>query len=798
MKQVKTWLLLSLLAALVLLVSFAFQKNSPPKSGQTSQQTKFPTRRQLWESTYRQRGTQIIYPAAPQEIADGYREYYKNVRRDREAEWFKRYVHSDAEFPVDSLSLKPLSLVGAIGSNRILQQLLPQLPIKLLEHGFRFRGQDYTAPDDILYLLNPNPQNPTQLLTVLTGNSDSAILDFLNKSSRRLRQMSEYYVVQQGRIVRFGFFQDAGEQAWQPEGAREYDLHGHEKQAQTTLHFSYITHGKNFSEAEIAALAERNEENLFKLIRRLRVPKEKVDLLPRLTVHLWDSAEEKGMFTGNTDLRHLDTARHEAHLLWLADFRGDDFFAEANWFIQQALGESKSAALREGLAAALTDRWRGIGYSGWAARLVQTQNAPPLAELFDPNVWEAESDLVRQPLLGSFTAFLLEKLGAEEFTKLYQTWPEDGVPNNFTENEKWENLVAAWQEKMRATAAIALRHAEPPKITASDFHRGFCYAHEGYQIYNGYLGHKSHEALAQLATLGVNAISVTPFGYLRQSDQPDFPGRSNGPSGESDESLIIARSFAKAHGMRVMLKPHIWMGRGWPGDINMPTPAAWKIFFDRYERWMRGYALLAEMYDFDMLCVGVELVQATVGHAPAWRSMIKRLRALYSGPMVYAANWGHEFENLAFWEALEAIGIDCYYPLSEKENPTDAELMAGAKQIVKKIHAVSKKFNKPVLLTEIGFCSMPQTWKSPHQDSRGAPVDLEAQRRCYEAISQALRKSMEKDGGWLAGIYWWKWPTMLEDGGPQDNQFTPNGKPAAEVVARWYKQGANAAATTGQ
>jgi hypothetical protein len=796
--RVKILISLGILAGLVILVSFAFQEKSSHRAEQTKSNSQLPTRRQLWESAYRHRGTQIVYPAAPETIAAGYREYYKSVQRNRDAEWFKRYVHSDAEYPADSLDRKPLSLVGAIGSNRVLQQLLPQLPIKLLEHGFRFRGQDYTAPDDILYLLNPNPQNPTQLLTVLTGNSDSAILAFLNKSSRRLRQMSEYYVAQQGRVVRFGFFQDEGEQAWQPEAAREYDLHGHEKQAEMTLHFSYVTHGKNVSEAEIAALAERNEENLFKLMRRLRVPKAKVDLLPRLAVHLWDSAEEKGMFTSNTDLRHLDAARHEAHLLWLPDFRGDDFFAEANWFIQQLLGESKSAALREGLTTAMSEHWRGCGYSGWAARLVQTQNAPPLAELFEANVWEAESDLVRQPLLGSFTAYLLEKFGAEEFTKLYQTWPESGLPSNFPQNEKWENLIAAWQEKMRATAATPLRHTQPPPITASDFHRGFCYAHEGYQIYNGYLGHKSREALENLATLGVNAISVTPFGYLRQANQPDFLGRSNGPSGESDESLIIAQSFAKAHNIRVMLKPHIWVGRGWPGDINMPAPAAWKIFFDRYERWMRGYAMLAEIYDFDVLCVGVELAQTTVGHAPEWRSMIKSLRELYSGPMVYAANWGQEFENLAFWEALEAIGIDCYYPLSEEENPTDAELKAGAEQVVKKIHAVSKKFNKPVLLTEIGFCSMPQTWKSPHQDSRGAPVDLEAQRRCYEAISQAFKNSMEKDGDWLAGIYWWKWPTMLEDGGPQDNQFTPNGKPAAEVVARWYKLGVNAEATTGQ
>jgi hypothetical protein len=166
--------------------------------------------------------------------------------------------------------------------------------------------------------------------------------------------------------------------------------------------------------------------------------------------------------------------------------------------------------------------------------------------------------------------------------------------------------------------------------------------------------------------------------------------------------------------------------------------------------------------------------------------------------MVYAANWGQEFETLSFGDALEAIGLDCYYSLAEKENPTDAELMAGAETVVRKIHAAAKKFNKPVLLTEIGFCSLPQTWKSPHQGPRNAPVDLEAQRRCYEAISQALINSMKKDREWLAGIYWWKWPTLLEDGGPEDNHFTPNGKPAAQVVASWYKQMASEAAVTSQ
>jgi hypothetical protein len=445
------------------------------------------------------------------------------------------------------------------------------------------------------------------------------------------------------------------------------------------------------------------------------------------------------------------------------------------------LGESKSAALQEGLAVALAESWRGLGFSGWAARLVQTQNAPPLVELFDAKIWEAESDWVRQPLLGSFVNHLLESFGPKEFSQLYQAWPESGMPSSFPQNKKWEQTVSAWLEKMRVATPIPLRHTQPAKIAASDFHRGFCYAHEGYQIYNGYLGSHSRDALAKLATLGVNCISVTPFGYLRQADQPNFLERSDGPSGENDESLIMAQHYARAQNMRVMLKPHIWVGRGWPGDIRMATPAAWKIFFDRYERWMRHYAMLAEIHDFDMFCVGVELAQATVGHEQEWRKMIKRWRELYSGPMVYAANWGQEFESVSFWSDLEAIGLDCYYPLSEKENPTDAELAAGAEKIAEKIRVIAAKYKKPVLLTEIGFVSAPQTWRSPHREDRRAPVDMQAQRRCYEAIIKALSRNND----WLAGVYWWKWPTTLDDGGPQ----TISSRRMANRRQKWWRDG---------
>jgi len=791
--RLKVLILLSLAAIFVLLI-VAFKGGG---SQQTNPRANWPTRSQLWESSFSRRGALTIYSAGEAKIAAEYRDYFKNLPQ-RGAEWLKREYLGDTDFPPDSLGQRAVTLVGALNSNQLLMRLLPQLPIQPLHDGFRFRGQTYRAANDILNLTYPNPVNPQQALSIITGNSDRVLLESLRQNSRRrMRSMGDYNLQQNGQTILYGYFQDRGLGAWDPDSAREYNLQRDEKPAHTTTHFNFIAHGKKISPEAVEKLTTRYEENLNRLTQLLAVPANKLATLPRLTVHLWDSAEEKGMFTFNTDLRHLDTTRHVVHLLYLPNLRGDDFFMEAGWFIPRLLGESKSAALQEGLAMAGSENWRGVGYAGWAARLVQTQNAPPLAELFDAQIRLQESEFVRQPLLGSFVAFLLEKFGPEEFIRLYRQWPETGAPNRFANDVAWENLISEWQKILQNAPAIPFRHAQPPKITAQNFQRGFCYAHEGYDIHNGYLGEASRQALEKLATLSVNAISITPFGFLRDPNAPAFPGRSGGPGGESDESVIVAKDFAREYRLRAMLKPHIWMGRGWPGDIDMPTPAAWKTFFAHYDRWMRGYALLAEMYDFDLLCVGVEMVKTTVGHEPEWRQMIKRWRGLYSGPLVYAANWGQEFEQVKFWEALDAIGIDCYYPLSIKDNPTDAELLAGAKMIVEKIRAVATAYNKPVLITEIGFTSGAQPWKNPHQEDRQAAVDLDAQRRCYEATCQAFFNS-GANNNWLAGMYWWKWPSTLEDGGPRDRQFTPHGKPAAQVAARWYKQLARELPVTGQ
>ena len=111
------------------------------------------------------------------------------------------------------------------------------------------------------------------------------------------------------------------------------------------------------------------------------------------------------------------------------------------------------------------------------------------------------------------------------------------------------------------------------------------------------------------------------------------------------------------------MKPQIWVGGAWPGAVDFVTEAEWDHFFTTYERWITHYARMAESQHVAALCIGTELVHATLKHPDRWRELIARLRRVYTGRLTYAANWGQEFENITFWRDLDVVGLNSYYPL---------------------------------------------------------------------------------------------------------------------------------------
>ena len=313
-------------------------------------------------------------------------------------------------------------------------------------------------------------------------------------------------------------------------------------------------------------------------------------------------------------------------------------------------------------------------------------------------------------------------------------------------------------------------------------HRGMSYAHgfrRGERV--GYDTPHSLRSLARLAELGVDWVSITPFGFMSGPHGTSITWGRRGIA-ESDEALRQATADAHAQGLRVMLKPHIWLRPPeWPGTVAPLDEPGWKEWFQSYRAFIVHYAEVARRTGADAFCVGTELEKTTPRAAP-WLDIIAAVRQAYPGPLTYAAN-PQEVHAVGFWDRLDVIGVNGYYPLSESRTPTVPQLISAWSQEKERLGALSARWKRKVVFTELGYRSADfGAWK--HWEIKdGAPVNLAAQANAYEAFFETVWPEP-----WCGGVYWWKWFSFRGHSGPTSNDFELENKPAEKVVERYYRK----------
>lgn len=330
-------------------------------------------------------------------------------------------------------------------------------------------------------------------------------------------------------------------------------------------------------------------------------------------------------------------------------------------------------------------------------------------------------------------------------------------------------LAAALLALLGCGGRVTKSSALPP------FQRGMTLAHELSRTKNeGYGSEAAFKQLVRLKELGVNTVTLVPYGFTRAPEETEVHWRG---SDETDDRVARTLREARRLGLATVLKPQLWARGRWTGDIVFTDDAAFREWMASYHLFMLHYARLAEMERADLLVIGTELGGVT-GRQKEWRALIREVRKVYTGPLTYAANWGREFETLAFWDELDLLGVNFYYPLAAPgEQPR-----AGSprlRELERMLEEISRRHRKPVLFTEVGFAASAAAAAEPWKEEN-APQHPEMQARCYEVIFQSFYRKP-----WLAGLHWWKWPSHGR-GSADDPTFSPLGKPALAVLERWY------------
>lgn len=299
----------------------------------------------------------------------------------------------------------------------------------------------------------------------------------------------------------------------------------------------------------------------------------------------------------------------------------------------------------------------------------------------------------------------------------------------------------------------------------------------------GYGTPAGRAALVEAAAMGASWVAVTPFGRVWDLSGGGVDMTFEAPLDEN--TAAVRQTIADAHelGLRVLVVPHLWVETGgWRALIDPKDDAGWSRWASSYERFLLHWSEVAEAEHADMLSVGVELRSwVTTPRAPSFQRIIAKVRGRYNGLLTYSANWD-DVATTTILGDVDVIGVNAFYPLTDREGATDAMLLDGGRKVAAQLRELASEWRKPVLLTEMGYTNRLDPALRPWEWPDGmvnVTLDEEAQARAFRALLAPLA-----DEPWCAGFFVWRTYADPADVSQEAEWgYSPRGK-LAELVLR--------------
>ncbi len=303
-------------------------------------------------------------------------------------------------------------------------------------------------------------------------------------------------------------------------------------------------------------------------------------------------------------------------------------------------------------------------------------------------------------------------------------------------------------------------------------------------LYAGLPDYDYGEELARIRSTGATCVSLQAI-YRMETGHSDEIRRH--PTSSPTERAL-RRTFRQARDLqlRIMFFPTINMrdeaenAKWWRGNIH---PDHWDVWWRNYTAFNVHLAALAQEEGVEWYSVGTEMA-STHAFPDQWRALVAEVRKVFKGKITYSVNFDSH-DSFTFGDCLDVIGINTYDPIAKHEEYPSPEAIRDAWWwIINKARTLHARFDRPVMITEVGYPSVAHAHVGPWDFRTDKPCDLELQDLLVGGALKVVRNWSDGEA-----VFYYLYGENLNTkpvGGPQDRTYAIWGKPVEKTLKDYF------------
>jgi len=305
-------------------------------------------------------------------------------------------------------------------------------------------------------------------------------------------------------------------------------------------------------------------------------------------------------------------------------------------------------------------------------------------------------------------------------------------------------------------------------------------------LYAGVPDYDYREELDRIAATGATCVSLQAIYRMDTGHSNEI--HRHPTSSPTEASLLRTFREAKVRGLRMMFFPTINLrdeaenADWWRGNIE---PDDWDLWWRNYTAFNVHLATLAQAGGVEWYSLGTEMA-STHRFPDRWRALAAAVRRVYKGKLVYSVNFDSH-DSFTFGDCLDVIGMNTYDPIAKyDEYPSPDQVRDAWWWIVYKARTLRARFNRPVMITEVGYPSVAHAHVGPWDFRTDKPVDLPLQDELLKGAFRVLRNWTDGDA-----VFYYLYGENLNFkpiGGPLDRTYAVWGKPAEATLVKYFHE----------